>query len=104
MWVAAVHEVQERIWAASNPVDITAAAVKHNPKAKVAKKRDDLVEYNEALLLQVAHTIGVLDKNEKSELVKCLDLRNACGHPNKYQPGVHKAKAHIEDIVTILFK
>ncbi|MBT2264631.1 MULTISPECIES: hypothetical protein [Rhodococcus] len=104
MWVAATHEIQDRVWNSSTPQNITAAAQKHNPKAKGAKKRDDLVEYNEALLLQVAQDLGVIDKNEKSELSKCLDLRNACGHPNKYRPGEHKTKAHIEDIVTILFK
>jgi hypothetical protein len=32
-----------------------------------------------------------------------LDTRNQCGHPNKYNPGVAKAKSHIEDIVGILF-
>lgn len=103
MWVAAVHEVQERIWAASTPVAITAAAQSHNPKAKTCKKRDDLSEFNEDLLLQVAHDVGVLDKNQKTELKKALDLRNGCGHPNKLRPGVHRAKAHIEDIVTMLF-
>jgi hypothetical protein len=104
MWVAAVHQIQERVWAASTAGAITAAAQKQNPKAKLCKKRDDLVEYNEALLLQIAQDVGVIDKNEKAELVKALGLRNSSGHPNKLRPGEHRAKAHIEDIVTMLFK
>ncbi|ADG79803.1 putative protein OS=Tsukamurella paurometabola (strain ATCC 8368 / DSM / CCUG 35730 /CIP 100753 / JCM 10117 / KCTC 9821 / NBRC 16120 / NCIMB 702349/ NCTC 13040) OX=521096 GN=Tpau_3216 PE=4 SV=1 [Tsukamurella paurometabola] len=104
MWVAAVHEIQERVFASSTPAEITAAAQKHNPKAKTIKKRDDLVEYNEELLLQIGQDLGVLDKNEKQILAGCLTLRNSSGHPNKYRPGEHKAKAHIEDIVGILFR
>ena len=103
MWVAAVHEIQERIWSTSNPSAITAAAQSHNPRAKVCKKRDDLSEYNEELLLQVAQDLGVIDKNQKTELKKALDLRNGAGHPNKLRPGEHKAKAHIEEIITMLF-
>jgi len=103
MWVAAVHEIQERIWGTSTPAAITAAAQKHSPKAKECKKRDDLSEYNEALLLQVAQDLGVIDKNQHTELKKALDLRNGSGHPNKLRPKEHKAKAHIEDIITMLF-
>jgi len=103
MWVAATHEIQERLWAAASPAAITAAAQVHNPKAKVCKKRDDLGEINENLLLQVAHDLGVIDKNQKTELIKALDLRNGCGHPNKLRPGEHRAKAHIEDLITMLF-
>ncbi|MBF4569501.1 hypothetical protein ITJ57_12090 [Plantibacter sp. VKM Ac-2880] len=103
MWVAAVHEVQERLWNTSDGTSITAAAQSHNPRAKVCKKRDDLSEYNEELLLQVAHDLGIIDKNEKAELIKALGLRNSSGHPNKLRPGEHRAKAHIEDLITMLF-
>lgn len=103
MWVAAVHELQERVWLASTPAAITAAAQLHSPKAKICKKRGDLSEYNESLLLQVAQDLGVIDKNQHTELKRALDLRNGSGHPNNLRPGEHKAKAHIEDIITMLF-
>lgn len=103
IWVAAVHELQERIWAASTPALITVAAQAHNTRAKVARKRDDLSEYNEDLLLQIAQDLAVIDKNQKIELKRALDLRNGSGHPNRLRPGEQKAKAHIEDIVTMLF-
>ncbi len=104
MWVAAIHEIQERLWNASDPKSVTTAAQSHNARAKVCKKRDDLSEYNEELLLQVAHDVGVIDKNEKAELIKALGLRNGSGHPNKLRPGEHRAKAHIEDLITMLFE
>ena len=69
MWVAAVHELQERIWNASDPKSITLAAQTHNPKAKICRKRDDLSEYNEELLLQVSQDLGVIN-NQKAELGK----------------------------------
>ncbi|MCS5498861.1 hypothetical protein NY547_16540 [Cnuibacter physcomitrellae] len=103
MWVAAVHEIQERVWAASTPSAITAAVQSHNPRAKMCKKRDDLSEYNEELLMQLAHDLGVIDKNEKAELLKALGLRNSSGHPNKLRPGEYRARAHIEDIISMLF-
>jgi hypothetical protein len=46
--------------------------------------------------------LGELDKSQKQILGQCLTTRNQCGYPNKYNPGVAKAKAHIEDITSIL--
>ncbi|SHV60439.1 Uncharacterised protein [Mycobacteroides abscessus subsp. abscessus] len=102
MWVAAVRDVQNRVWSCGAPA-INAAAQKHNPKAKVVKKRDDLSEIKEVELLQIAQDLGELDKSQKQILDHCLTTRNQCGHPNKYNPGVAKAKAHVEDITSILF-
>jgi hypothetical protein len=102
MWVVAVYMLQEHVWSHGGAA-INAAATKHNPKAKAATKRDDLSEFNEALLLQVAQDLGEIDKNEKQMLDQCLTLRNSCGHPNKYWPGVSKVQSHIEDIISILF-
>lgn len=102
MWVVAVYMLQERVWTHGEAA-INAAATKHNSKAKTVSKRDDLSELNEALLLQVAQDLSEIDKNEKQMLDQCLTLRNSCGHPNKYWPGVLKVQSHIEDIVSILF-
>jgi hypothetical protein len=51
----------------------------------------------------VAQDIGVVDKAQHKILGQALDLRNQCGHPNKYWPSISKAKAHIEDIAGILW-
>lgn len=101
-WVAAAGELQSRVWAHGASA-VTAAAQSHSPRTRTLTKRDDLSELNEALLLQVAKDLGVIDKNEKQMLDQCLTTRNTCGHPNKYRPGVAKVKSHIEDIVSVLF-
>ncbi len=102
MWVAAARELQTRVWAHGGPA-VTATLHKHNPKAKAVAKFDDFAEVKEVALLQIAQDLGELDKSQKQMLDQCLTTRNQCGHPNKYSPGIAKAKAHIEDITSILF-
>jgi hypothetical protein len=53
--------------------------------------------------LLAAKDLGQLDKNQKDTLEEALDLRNRCGHPGKYKPGVKKVSSYIEDIVSIVF-
>ncbi len=56
-----------------------------------------------ALLLLAANDLGLFDKNEKDTLTEALNLRNRCGHPSKYRPGVKKVSAFVEDITSIVF-
>jgi hypothetical protein len=102
MWVAAARELQTRVWTRGQAA-VTSALQKHNPKAKPITKFDDLSEVKEVAILQIAQDLGELDKSQKQILDQCLTTRNQCGHPNKYNPGMAKAKAHIEDITSILF-
>jgi hypothetical protein len=102
MWVAAVREVQDQIWANGAPA-VNASLAKYAPNVKSLKKQDDLAEIKESTLLLMAQDLGVLDKAQKLMLEQSLNTRNQCGHPNNYSPGVAKAKSHIEDIVGILF-
>ncbi|WP_238963858.1 hypothetical protein KN248_012990 [Mycobacterium paraintracellulare] len=102
MWVAAARELQNRIWT-HGATAVNAAVQTHNSKARQLKKFDDLSEIKETLILQVAQDLGEIDKSEKQMLDQCLTTRNQCGHPNKYRPGAAKAKAHIEEITSILF-
>jgi hypothetical protein len=44
-----------------------------------------------------------LDKAERNTLEDGLNLRNKCGHPNKYDPGIKKASSFIEDVTGIIF-
>lgn len=101
MWVGAVKVVQERVWS-HGAKSVEASAQKYFQKAKVAKF-DDLAALKETTLLDVARDLGEIDKAQWMILGQCLDTRNQCGHPNKYNPGITKAKSHIEDIVGILF-
>ena len=48
--------------------------------------------------------LGEFDKNEKDTIEEALNLRNRCGHPGKYRPGIKKASSFIEDIISVVFK
>jgi hypothetical protein len=102
IWVGAVRVIQDRIWMHGVHA-VIGSAQKYNPKAKIAKF-DDLALLREATLLDMARDLGEFDKAQTTILKQCLDTRNQCGHPNKYDPGVAKVKAHIEDIIGILFE
>jgi hypothetical protein len=101
MWVGAVRVLQDRVWV-HGPRTVEAAAQKYYQKAKISKF-DDLATVKETTLLDIARDLGEIDKAQWTILGQCLDTRNQCGHPNKYNPSVAKAKSHIEDIVGILF-
>jgi hypothetical protein len=47
--------------------------------------------------------LALIDKGEKATLEEALNLRNRCGHPTRYKPGVKKASSFIEDVVGIVF-
>ncbi|WP_066522581.1 hypothetical protein [Curtobacterium ammoniigenes] len=101
VWVGAIADIKERIWQ-HGAAYATTAFQKYNPKAQL-RTYDDLLKFQESDILNVAQDLGVIDKAQKIVLGQALDLRNQCGHPNKYWPTVAKAKAHIEDIAGILW-
>ena len=78
--------------------------MKFDPKAKPIKKVDDLVLVKESVLLLSLQELGLVDKNQRSVLEDCLNLRNKCGHPGKYKVGEKKVSSFIEDLVGIVFK
>jgi hypothetical protein len=102
LWVAAIRTIQAKIMA-KGPGPVTAALQKHDPKARAIKSLDDFAHVKDATTLLVAKELGILDKNQKDALTEALNLRNRCGHPGKYRPGVKKISAFIEDITSIVF-
>lgn len=76
-----------------------AEAVKRDVKWKTAKNADDLSKLKEFDFLTILEAISVIGKNVKQELQNCLQLRNACGHPNSLQIGERKVAAHIEILI-----
>jgi len=76
---------------------------KHDSKARIIKKIEDFQYIREETLLLVAEGVGVLDKTTRGILHTNLQTRNGCGHPNKYNPGIAKAKSFIEDVTGIVF-
>jgi hypothetical protein len=68
-------------------------------KWKEAKSTDDLALMQEYDFLQILAAISVIGKNVKQELEQCLQLRNACGHPNSLAIGEHRVASHLEILV-----
>ncbi|MDE3135921.1 MAG: hypothetical protein KGL59_05075 [Acidobacteriota bacterium] len=102
LWAGAVRTLQERLLTAGI-TQVNAAIQAHDPKARQIKKLDDFQYIKESVLLLAAEGVGLLDKAERNTLEDCLNLRNKCGHPNKYDPGIKKASSFIEDVSGIVF-
>ncbi len=102
LWSGAVKKIRDDAFACG-ALNVTTAVQKHDPKAKPITKADDLVLVKEATLLLASQDLGLFDKNQRSVLESCLDLRNRCGHPGKYKVGPKKVSAFIEDVIGIVF-
>lgn len=76
-----------------------AEMTRRNPKWKAARALDDLAAVREYDFLQVVAALSVVGKNTKQELEHCLQLRNACGHPNTFVVGEHRVASHIEVLI-----
>jgi hypothetical protein len=102
LWSGAVKRIRDDVFAcgASN---VTTAVQKHDLKAKTVSKIDDLVLVKESVLLLASQDLGLFDKNQRSVLEACLDLRNKCGHPGKYKVGPKRVGAFIEDVIGVVF-
>lgn len=48
--------------------------------------------------------LGIIGKNVKKELKKCLDRRNGCGHPNSLKVGVNQSGAHLKILILNVFE
>lgn len=102
VWVAAIRTIELSMMSKGSGT-VTAALQKHDPKARVINSLDDFAHVKDATILLAAKDLGILDKNEKDTLTEGLNLRNRCGHPGKYCPGVKKVSAFVEDITSIVF-
>ena len=102
LWAGAVRTLQERVLTKGFP-QVNAAIQVHDSRARQVKKLDDFQYVKESVLLLAAEGVGVLDKAQRNTLEENLNLRNKCGHPNKYDPGIKKASSFIEDVTGIIF-
>lgn len=102
LWVGAVKKLREDAFGCGAN-NVTSAVAKFDPKAKPINKVDDLVLVKESILLLALQELGLVDKNQRTVLEDCLDLRNKCGHPGKYKIGEKKVSSFVEDLVGIVF-
>lgn len=103
VWAAGIRTIHTGMMAKGSRA-VTAAVQKHDPKARAFNSIDDFAHVKDATSLLAAKDLGILDKNEKDTLTDALNLRNRCGHPGKYRPGVKKVSALVEDVTSILFR
>jgi len=102
LWTGAIRVLQEQ-GIAKGLVPLNAALVKHDPKARNVSKIEDFAYIKDATTLLALQELAIVDKGEKATLEEALNLRNRCGHPTKYKPGIKKASSFIEDVVGIVF-
>jgi integrase len=101
IWNYAIRNIHHKLLSHSLN-SLNQAISRHVNNAKQIATEDDFAFIKESIVLRVTVDLGVFDKNQKKVLEDCLDIRNSCGHPGKYNPTETKAKAYIEDIINIL--
>ncbi|MCA9909963.1 MAG: hypothetical protein KC519_15000 [Anaerolineae bacterium] len=98
-WVGAVNLLYDYVFN-NRLADFNREAQRRNAKWKPAAITDDLVRMKEHDFLDVIEAISVIGKNVKQELQNnCLNLRNACGHPNSLKIGANRVAAHLESLL-----
>lgn len=102
-WIAAIRNIQYKLLTHSLHA-LNTSIQTHNKNAKDVRTIEDFAFIKESVQLKAACDLNEIDKNEKTTLETCLDLRNNCGHPSKYKPEEHKVLAFLEDLLTIVFK
>lgn len=101
-WVGAVSVLYEHVLS-HKLSEFNTEATRRDSKWKIAKTKDDLSRMKEFDFLHVLDHISVIGKNVKQELEGCLQLRNACGHPNSLQLGEARVAAHVETLLLNVF-
>ena len=102
-WVGAVSMLQDYVMT-HKLAEFNLEAGRRDSRWRNVTVKDGLSRMQEHDFLEVLHAISVIGKNVKQQLQnQCLNLRNACGHPNSLIIGEHTAAAHIEILVQNIF-
>ncbi|SRR6266478_61878 len=102
LWSGAVRTLEREILT-KGVTQANAALLKHDPKARHVARVEDFEYIKDKTTLLAAEELGIHDKGQRATLQEALDLRNRCGHPTNYKPGVKKASSFVEDVVGIIF-
>lgn len=101
-WVGAVSALQHHV-IKHRLADFNSEALARHSDWKPAKTPDDLSLMKESEFLIILERLSIIGKNVKKELGNCLDLRNACGHPNSLKLGTARVSAHLEILILNVF-
>jgi len=103
IWNAGIRRIQTKLIDFGSK-DLNDAIRTYIPKAKLVKNVGGFQYVKESTQIEVGNKLGLYDKFEKSILIdNCLSLRNKCGHPTNYKPGLIRVTSFIEDMITICF-
>lgn len=103
LWAGAVQTLRYEAISKGSQI-LNASIIKRDPKSRITvESMDDFAYVKDSKLLEVCCDLGILSSGEKKMLNAALDLRNNCGHPDKYDPGIKRVSAYIEDITGIVF-
>ena len=105
-WVGAISLLYDRIIQHHLAVFNTEAQARDS-EWKAAKTKDDLARMKEADFLDIiaAPPLSIIGKSVKEELKNnCLQLRNACGHPNSLAVGESRVASHLETLILNVFQ
>lgn len=102
-WIAAI-DVLQNVVMTSHLEAFNAAAGRGETKWRDVINKDDLGRVGESRFLNFCASIGVIGKNQKDELIKCLQLRNGCSHPNSLKVGVNNTASHLETLILNVFE
>jgi len=79
-------------------------AKRQNLTKRDISKTSDLQELKDHSFLQIAYSIGMIDKNQKQELESRRQFRNACGHPSALKLSSRMVSAHLESLLLNVFE
>jgi hypothetical protein len=102
LWAGAIRFLQDESMSHGGAA-VTAAIRTHDPKARTISRVEDYAFVKEKSALLAFVDLGLLDKSERGTLEDALRLRNSCGHPTRYRPGLKKVSSFIEDVLGIVF-
>jgi hypothetical protein len=66
---------------------------------RAARNVNDFSRMKESDFLIILERLSIIGKSVKKQLENCLDLRNACGHPNALQIADHTVSSHVEILI-----
>ena len=102
VWAGAIRTIHDEMLT-HGEVALNAALLRHDPKARRVIRLDHFAYISDKTAILAAQDLGLFDKGEKDTLEEALNLRNRCGHPSKYRPGIKKASSFIEDVTSVVF-
>lgn len=102
LWAGAIRTIQKQLIGYESK-KLNDALQKHDLKSRKVMRLDSFAYIKDKITLLAALELGLYDKNEKDTLEESLNLRNRCGHPGNYKPGVKKVSSFIEDVVSVVF-